>query len=74
MRVTGDCMTRAPVIKTGSVAEALELGNGCRITLKPSGRRRSQLRHGKLLKIDPIIVVGSYVYPVLYTVQVTVWG
>ncbi|MEJ8542544.1 hydroxymethylglutaryl-CoA reductase (NADPH) [Methanothermobacter wolfeii] len=64
VRVTGDCMTRAPVIKTGSVAEALELRKWMQDNIEALREEaESTTRHGKLLKIDPIIVVGSYVYP-----------
>ncbi len=64
VRIADDKMTRAPVIKTKSVSEALlvkewiinhfkELKKAAEVTT----------RHGKLLKIDPVVVVGRYLYP-----------
>ena len=57
-------MTRAPVIKTESVAEALKVKEWIRnhfTELKEAAE--STTRHGKLVKIDPVVVVGKYVYP-----------
>lgn len=64
VRIIDDKMTRAPVIRTGSVSEALEIKEWIErhfIELKEAAE--STTSHGKLLKIDPIVVVGRYVYP-----------
>jgi hydroxymethylglutaryl-CoA reductase (NADPH) len=63
-RIIDDKMTRAPVIKTDSVAEALKL----KIWIKENFDKlkkaaESTTRHGKLVKIDPVVIVGKYVYP-----------
>ena len=64
VRVTGDSMTRAPVIRTGSVVEALQLREWIYENIDALREEaESTTRHGKLVKIDPIIVAGSYVYP-----------
>jgi hydroxymethylglutaryl-CoA reductase (NADPH) len=63
-RIIDDKMTRAPVIKTESVIEALKTKEWIKkhfIELKEA--TESTTRHGKLVKIDPIVVVGKYVYP-----------
>ncbi len=64
VRIIDDKMTRAPVIKTESVTEALKIKNWIKEhfdDLKEAAE--STTRHGKLVKIDPIVVVGKYVYP-----------
>ncbi|REE28784.1 3-hydroxy-3-methylglutaryl-coenzyme A reductase [Methanothermobacter defluvii] len=64
VRVTGDSMTRAPVIRTGSVVEALQLREWIYDNMDALREEaESTTRHGKLVKIDPVIVAGSYVYP-----------
>ena len=63
-RIIEDKMTRAPVIKTESVREALKLKEWIKLhfnDLKEAAE--STTRHGKLVKIDPVIIVGKYVYP-----------
>lgn len=63
-RIIEDKMTRAPVIKTKSVSEALKIKQWIEShfnLLKHAAEITT--RHGKLVKIDPIIVVGKYVYP-----------
>ena len=63
-RIIDDKMTRAPVIKTESVTEALKIKEWIKnhfIELKEAAE--STTRHGKLVKIDPVVVVGKYVYP-----------
>jgi hydroxymethylglutaryl-CoA reductase (NADPH) len=63
-RVIDDKMTRGPVIKTKSVAEALELKEWISANFdKLKQSAESTTRHGKLIKIDPVVVVGKYVYP-----------
>ena len=63
-------MTRAPAIKTKSVFEA----NKLKCWIEDNFDKIKQLAetttsHGKLIKIDPIVIVGRYVYPrfVFYT-------
>jgi hydroxymethylglutaryl-CoA reductase (NADPH) len=63
-RIIDDKMTRAPVIRTNSVKEALKIKEWFKEhfnDLKEAAE--STTRHGKLLKIDPVVVVGKYVYP-----------
>jgi len=63
-RIIDDKMTRAPVIKTNSVIEALTVKEWIKEhfhDLKEAAE--STTRHGKLVKIDPVVVVGKYVYP-----------
>lgn len=64
VRIIDDKMTRAPVIRAESVIEALKIKEWIErhfIELKEAAE--STTRHGRLLKIDPIIVVGRYIYP-----------
>lgn len=64
VRIIDDKMTRAPVIKTESVVEALELKKWIKENFEELKKAaESTTRHGKLVKIDPVLVVGSYVYP-----------
>ena len=63
-KIIDDKMTRAPVIKTKSVNESIEVKKWFEDNfLKLKEITESTTSHGKLLKIDPILVVGSYVYP-----------
>ena len=64
VHIIDDKMTRAPVIQAESAAEALKIKEWIErhfIELKEAAE--STTRHGRLLKIDPVIVVGRYVYP-----------
>ena len=64
VRIIDDKMTRAPVIKAESVIEAMEIKKWIEnnfTELKEAAEATT--RHGKLLKIDPVIVVGRYIYP-----------
>ena len=64
VRIIDDKMTRAPIIKTKSVSEALKVKNWMNThfnELKKAAETTTS--HGKLVKIDPIIVVGRYLYP-----------
>lgn len=64
VRVISDIMTRAPVIKTNSSIEALNLKEWFKDNFHEIKKiAESTTSHGKLLKIDPIAVVGCYVYP-----------
>ena len=63
-RVIGDKMTRAPAIKTGSIVEAVKVKQWFEDKFEELKEiAESTTRHGKLVKIDPIIIVGNYVYP-----------
>jgi hydroxymethylglutaryl-CoA reductase (NADPH) len=63
-RIIDDKMTRAPVIKTESVTEALKIKEWIKNHFKElKEAAESTTRHGKLVKIDPVVVVGKYVYP-----------
>ncbi len=62
--VISDIMTRAPAIKTECVSDAVKIKqwfNDNFNRLKEIAE--STTSHGKLLKIDPILIVGNYVYP-----------
>lgn len=63
-------MTRAPAIKTKSVSDANKLKSWIEENFQQIKElAETTTRHGKLLKIDPIAIVGRYVYPrfVYYT-------
>jgi hydroxymethylglutaryl-CoA reductase (NADPH) len=63
-RVIDDKMTRGPVIKTDSVSDALKLKEWINENFdKLKQAAESTTRHGKLIKIDPVVIVGKYVYP-----------
>ncbi|MCQ2962284.1 MAG: hydroxymethylglutaryl-CoA reductase (NADPH) [archaeon] len=63
-RVIGDKMTRAPVIKTESVVESVKVKQWFENKFDELKEiAESTTSHGKLIKIDPIIIVGNYVYP-----------
>lgn len=64
VRITDDKMTRAPVIKAKTVEEALKIRKWI-VTHFEELKKAAEVttRHGKLLKIDPIVVVGRYLYP-----------
>jgi hydroxymethylglutaryl-CoA reductase (NADPH) len=62
--ITADKMTRAPVIKTDSIQESQKLKNWIENNfLRLKEVAESTTSHGKLLKIDPILIAGNYVYP-----------
>ena len=63
-RVIDDKMTRAPVLKCESVIQAVEVKKFFEDNFDElKSIAESTTSHGKLLKIDPIIIVGNYVYP-----------
>ncbi|MDR2967475.1 MAG: hydroxymethylglutaryl-CoA reductase (NADPH) [Methanobacteriaceae archaeon] len=63
-KIIDDKMTRAPVIKTKSVPEAIEIKKWFEEKFQQLKKiAESTTNHGKLLKIDPILIVGNYVYP-----------
>lgn len=62
--VISDIMTRAPVIKTSSATDALKIKQWFIDNFQELKEiAESTTSHGKLLKIDPILIVGTYVYP-----------
>ena len=63
-RVIGDKMTRAPVIKTDSIVEAVKVKEWFETNFDELKEiAESTTSHGKSIKIDPIIIVANYVYP-----------
>ena len=63
-RIIDDKMTRAPVIKAKSLTHAIEIKTWIENNFKELKKAAEvTTRHGKLIKIDPVIVVGRYVYP-----------
>ncbi|MCC7562805.1 MAG: hydroxymethylglutaryl-CoA reductase (NADPH) [Methanobrevibacter arboriphilus] len=63
-RVIDDKMTRAPVIKAKSGVQAIEIKKWFEDNFQNLKKiAESTTKHGKLLKIDPILVVGNYIYP-----------
>lgn len=63
-KILDDKMTRAPVLKARSVSDALEIKAWINEHFKELKKAAEvTTRHGKLIKIDPIIVVGKYIYP-----------
>lgn len=63
-RVIDDKMTRAPAIKTDSIVEAVNVKKWFEDKFDELKEiAESTTSHGKLVKIDPIIIVGNYVYP-----------
>ncbi len=57
-------MTRAPVIKTKNVHDANKLKKWIQDNFNQIKEvAESTTNHGKLIKIDPIVIVGHYVYP-----------
>ncbi|MCS3922672.1 hydroxymethylglutaryl-CoA reductase (NADPH) [Methanococcus voltae PS] len=64
VRVIGDKMTRAPIIATKSVSDALKLKNWIEENFdKIKEVAESTTRHGKLIDVSPVIIVGKNVYP-----------
>lgn len=64
VRISDDKMTRGPVIKAQSLNEALEIKDWIKNNFKELKKAAEvTTRHGKLLKIYPILVVGRYLYP-----------
>ncbi|MCL2157636.1 MAG: hydroxymethylglutaryl-CoA reductase (NADPH) [Methanobrevibacter sp.] len=63
-KIIDDKMTRAPAIKTKSISEAIDVKKWFEDNiLKLKEIAESTTNHGKLLNIDPILIVGNYVYP-----------
>lgn len=63
-RVIDDKMTRAPAIKAKSSVEAVKIKKWFEDNFQNLKEiAETTTSHGKLLKIDPILIVGKYVYP-----------
>ncbi len=63
-KIIDDKMTRAPVIKAKSLTDAMEIKTWIEGNFKELKKAAEvTTRHGKLIKIDPVLVVGRYVYP-----------
>ena len=63
LKVNGE-YARAPAIKTDSVVEAVKVKQWFEDKFDElKAIAESTTSHGKLVKIDPIIIVGNYVYP-----------
>jgi hydroxymethylglutaryl-CoA reductase (NADPH) len=64
VRIIDDKMTRSPVIKAESVSDAIKIKKWIHVNFKELKKAAEvTTRHGKLVKIDPILVVGRFVYP-----------
>lgn len=64
VRIIDDKMTRGPVIKAKSVDDALKIKIWIQDHFKELKKAAEvTTRHGKLIKIDPVIIVGKYLYP-----------
>jgi len=62
--VISDIMTRAPVIKTENATQSLQIKQWFIDNFDELKEiAESTTSHGKLLKIDPILIAGSYIYP-----------
>lgn len=62
--VIGNNMTRAPVLKTKSIVEAVKVKKWFEDNFDELKEiAESTTNHGKLIKIDPIVIVANYVYP-----------
>ena len=63
-RVISDIMTRAPAIKCEGAVDALKIKQWFIDNFSELKEiAESTTSHGKLVKIDPILIVGNYVYP-----------
>lgn len=64
VRIVDDKMTRAPVLQVDSINNALIVKKWIESNFDAIKREaENTTKHGKLLKIDPIIIVGRYIYP-----------
>ena len=64
VKVVSDIMTRAPAVKCKDVNEALKIKNWFIDNFDELKKiAESTTSHGKLIKIDPILIIGNYVYP-----------
>ncbi|NPA62196.1 MAG: hydroxymethylglutaryl-CoA reductase (NADPH) [Methanococci archaeon] len=64
VRVIDDKMTRAPCLKTKSVVDAIKVKDWILENFERIKEvAESTTRHGKLIRIDPILIVGRNIYP-----------
>ena len=64
VRVISDIMTRAPAIKCENAVDAIKIKQWFVDNFDELKEiAESTTSHGKLVKIDPILIVGNYVYP-----------
>ncbi|MCQ6253420.1 hydroxymethylglutaryl-CoA reductase (NADPH) [Methanocaldococcus sp.] len=64
VRVIDDKMTRAPCLKAKSVVDAIKVRDWIKENFeKIKEVAESTTRHGKLIKIEPILIVGRNLYP-----------
>ena len=64
VRILSDFMTRAPAIKCDGVNDGLKIKQWFIDNFDELKKiAESTTSHGKLLKIDPIIIIGNYIYP-----------
>ncbi|MCC7552871.1 MAG: hydroxymethylglutaryl-CoA reductase (NADPH) [Methanobacteriaceae archaeon] len=62
--IISDKMTRAPIIKANSAKDALKVKNYLEENFtKLKKIAEETTNHGKLLKINPILIIGNYIYP-----------
>jgi len=62
--IIDDKMTRSPVIRTNSIQESYKIKIWIENNfLKLKKIAETTTKHGKLIKIDPILIAGNYVYP-----------
>ncbi|MBI5681120.1 MAG: hydroxymethylglutaryl-CoA reductase (NADPH) [Methanobacterium sp.] len=63
-KILDDKMTRAPVLKAKSVTDAIQIKSWINNNFQElKEAAETTTRHGKLIKIDPIMVIGKYIYP-----------
>ncbi len=64
VRIIDDKMTRAPALKANSIQDALVVKQWIETHFDEIKKEaENTTAHGKLLKIDPIIIVGRHIYP-----------
>lgn len=64
VRVIDDKMTRAPALQVDSITDAIIVKRWIESHIDEIKKEaENTTSHGKLLKIDPIIIVGRYIYP-----------
>jgi hydroxymethylglutaryl-CoA reductase (NADPH) len=62
--IIDDKMTRAPVIRTESIQGSYTIKNWIENNfLRLKKMAETTTKHGELIKIDPILIAGNYVYP-----------
>jgi hydroxymethylglutaryl-CoA reductase (NADPH) len=62
--IVDDKMTRSPAIRTKSIQESCEIKLWIENNfLRLKKMAETTTKHGKLVKIDPILIAGNYLYP-----------